>query len=159
MSQRNYNKLLIDLLALVSFLVSMDPRSSGIPVHEWLTIAMTGVAIVHLLLNWDWIVAVTQRFSFRITTATQFNYVLNWTLFIDAVLLMLSGILISRSVMPFIGMPVPESRTWRGLHDMSANIFLVLLGVHLATHWQWITVHGSRLLARLTGRRAQKVAS
>jgi cytochrome b561 len=148
MTKQNRTKLLIDLLAFVAFLFTMDPRSSGIPVHEWLTIAVTGVIIVHLLLNWSWIVDVTKRLFIKSTNGSRLNYVLNWLLFIDGVLIMLSGIMISQSVMPFFGATMPESFTWRELHDMSANLFLIILGIHLALHWNWIIVNTKRLLTR-----------
>lgn len=148
MSKQNRNKLLIDLLAFVTFLISMDPRSSGIPVHEWLTLAVTGVLIVHLLLNWDWIVDVTKRLFIKSTNWARINYVFNWLLFIDGVLIMLSGIMISQSVMPFFGISMPENFAWRELHDMSAKLFLVILGIHIALHWNWIKVNLMRLFTR-----------
>ena len=148
MSKQNRTKLLIDLGAFVAFLISMDPRSSGIPIHEWLTIALTGVIVVHLLLNWSWIVDVTKRLFIKSTNGARVNYVLNWLLFIDGVLIMLSGIMISESVMPFFGVTMSEAFAWRSLHDTSANLFLIILGIHLALHWNWIIVTTKRLLTR-----------
>ena len=81
MSKQNRNKLLIDLIVFIAFLISMDPRSSGIVFHEWLTIAIAGVVIVHLLLNWNWIVEMTKRLFVKSTNGMRLNYALNWTLF------------------------------------------------------------------------------
>jgi hypothetical protein len=148
MSKQNRNKLLIDLGAFVAFLISMDPRSSGIPVHEWLAVTITGVIVLHLLLNWSWIVDLTKHLFIKSTNGARLNYVLNWLLFIDGVLIMLSGIMISESVMPFFGVTMSESFSWRGLHDTSANLFLIILGIHLALHWNWIKVNMARLLTR-----------
>ena len=133
----------------------MDPRSSGIPVHEWLTVAIAGVIVVHLLLNWSWIVDVTKHLFIKSTNGSRLNYVLNWLLFIDGVLIMLSGIMISQSVMPSFGVTVPEGFAWRGLHDSSANLFLIILGIHLALHWNWIIVTTKRLFMQ---KRAQSVS-
>ena len=55
-------KLWIDLFIFIVFLVAMDPRSTGIAIHEWLTIASMAAMMTHLLLNWQWIVEVTRRF-------------------------------------------------------------------------------------------------
>ena len=148
MSRQNKNKLFVDLLAFAAFLVTMDPRSTGIPTHEWLTIAVTGVIILHLLLSWDWIVKITSTFIRQASNGSRLNYVLNWLLFIDSVLIMLSGIMISQAVMPFLGVTMPAGFAWRELHDMSANLFLILLGVHLALHWNWIVTAIKRLAAR-----------
>jgi hypothetical protein len=138
MSKQNRNKLLIDLIAFIALLVSMDPRSSGIPVHEWLTIAIAGVIIVHLLLNWNWIVEMTKRLFVKSTNGARLNYVLNWTLFINGVLIMLSGIMISQSVVPSFGITLPSNFEWRGLHEFSTNFAMLLMGLHIALHWSWI---------------------
>lgn len=154
MSKQNRNKLLVDLGAFIAFLISMNPRSSGTTVHEWLAISLGGVIIVHLLLNWNWIAEISSRFFRRAGGNSRLNYILNWLMFIDGVLIMLSGIMISRSVMPFFGITMPANFAWRGLHDTSANLFLVVLGLHLALHWSWIKNTIKRLLAQKESRPA-----
>jgi len=46
--------------------------------------------------------------------------------------------MISEKIMPSIGISLPRNFTWRGLHDLTANLFIVLLGLHTALHWGWI---------------------
>ena len=48
MSKTNRTKLLLDISTFVAFLVAMDPRTSGIAIHEWLAIAL-GATVVCLL--------------------------------------------------------------------------------------------------------------
>ena len=62
--------------------------------------------------------------------------------------IMLSGIMISRAVMPSFGIAAPGNFVWRELHDMSANLFLIILGIHLALHWKWIVAVAKRSLQR-----------
>ncbi|MBL8103584.1 MAG: DUF4405 domain-containing protein [Anaerolineales bacterium] len=138
MSNSNRTKLLLDIGTFLAFLVTMDPRFSGLAIHEWLSIALAGTIIVHLLLNWEWIVNVTRRLFVKTTNGARFNYVLNWLLFIDGILIMLSGIMISESAMPALGVTLPMNFAWRSLHDMSANLALFIMGLHLAMHWNWI---------------------
>lgn len=45
-SSRNRITLLIDLAIIVAILVIMAPRSSGIAVHEWLSIAFGAMQVV-----------------------------------------------------------------------------------------------------------------
>ena len=61
MSKTNRTKLLLDISTFVAFLVAMDPRTSGIAIHEWLAIALGATIVVHLLLNWNWIVRTFKR--------------------------------------------------------------------------------------------------
>ena len=131
-------KLAIDIAIFIAFLVAMDPRSSGIAVHEWLAVSALAAIVVHLLLSWDWIIQITKRFTSKMNNQTRINYILNWVLFMDVALVMLSGLIISQVVVPSFGITLPQNFTWRSLHDLSANIFIVLLGLHTALHWSWI---------------------
>jgi len=131
-------KLVLDIAIFIAFLIAMDPRSSGIAVHGWLAVSALAAIVVHLLLSWDWIVQITKRFTNKMNSQTRINYILNWALFIDVGLVMLSGLMISQAVIPSFGITLPQNFTWRSLHDLSANLFLVLLGLHTALHWSWI---------------------
>jgi len=131
-------KLVIDIIIFFVFLIAMDPRSSGIAVHEWLATSALAALVVHLLLSWDWIVGITRRFAGRVNNVSRINYILNWLLFTDGTIIMLSGFMISESLMPFLGISMPQNFAWRSIHDMTANLFLLLLGIHTALHWSWI---------------------
>lgn len=131
-------KLWVDILIFVVFLIAMDPHTSGLAIHEWLTLAVMAAMVVHLLLSWDWISEITRRFFGKLGGQNRINYILNWLLFIDGTLIMISGIMISEVAMPLMGFQLPLGFAWRRLHDMSANIALLLLGIHTALHWSWI---------------------
>ena len=131
-------KLVFDILIFLGFLIAMEPHSSGITVHEWLATSLLAALVVHLLLSWDWIVQITRRFLGKVNSQKRLNYILNWLLFIDGTLIMLSGFMISESLMPTLGITLPRNFAWRSLHDLSANLFLLFLGVHTALHWNWI---------------------
>lgn len=145
-------KLWIDVLIFVVFLITMDPHSSGISIHEWLATAALGALVVHLLLSWEWIVQVTRRFMGKVSGLSRINYILNWLLFIDGTIIMLSGFMISEAVMPALGISLPQNFAWRSLHDMTANLFLLLLGIHTALHWSWIVDAFKRYVFQPLGR-------
>ena len=145
-------KLAVDVMLFIAFLVAMDPRSSGISVHEWLATSLLAVLTIHLLLSWDWIVQVTRRFIGKINNQSRLNYILNWLLFIDGTVIMLSGFMISEAVLPFFGISLPRNFTWRGLHDLSANLFLILLGLHTALHWRRVADAFKRYIFQPLGR-------
>lgn len=145
-------KLVLDIALFIAFLITMDPESSGIPIHEWLATAMLAVVTIHLLLNWEWIVQITRRFIGKVNTQSRINYILNWLLFIDGTVIMLSGFMISEALLPFLGISLPRNFAWRSLHDLSANLFLALLGLHTALHWNWIVDTCKRCVFRPIGR-------
>ena len=139
-------KLWLDILIFIVFLIAMDPNTSGLAIHEWLTLSMLAALTVHLLLSWDWITKITSRFLGKMGTQNRINYILNWLLFVDGTLIMVSGIIISEVALPFMGIKLPMGFAWRRLHDMSANIGLLLLGLHTALHWGWIVTSVNKYL-------------
>jgi hypothetical protein len=141
-------KLWMDVLIFIAFLITMEPHSSGLAIHEWLSLAMIAALTIHLLLSWDWITEITSRFLGKMGGQNRINYILNWLLFIDGTLLMVSGVMISEVAIPALGVDLPLGFSWRRLHDMSANFVLVLLGLHTAFHWGWIVKTFDRYLVR-----------
>lgn len=135
---RTKTKFVLDILIFIAFLIAMEPRSSGITIHEWLATSLIAVLVVHLLLSWDWITQITRRIVGKINTQSRLNYILNWSLFIDGTIIMLSGFMISESLIPYLGIQLPGNFAWRGLHELSTNLFIVLLGLHTALHWGWV---------------------
>jgi len=145
-------KLVLDILIFVGFLIAMDPHSTGIEIHEWLTVSAMAVVITHILLSWDWIAQLTKRFFSMSRIRPRINYILNFLLFIDVVLIMYSGIMISESFVPFLGLSLPRNFSMRELHDMTANLFVILLGLHTALHWGWIVNAFKRYIFQPVGK-------
>jgi hypothetical protein len=137
-SGQTKTKLWVDILVFIIFLVAMDPRTSGIAIHEWIALSVIAVLVVHLLLSWDWITQITRRLFGKMAGQTRINYILNWLMFVDGTLIMISGIMISQVALPTLGIKLPQGFAWRSLHDTSANIGLLLLGLHTAMHWSWV---------------------
>ena len=130
----------------------MEPRASGIAIHAWLTTSARAALVVHLLLSWDWIMQTSRRFIGKVHTQSRINYILNWVLFFDVTILMLSGFMISEQVMPALGFSLPQNFAWRSLHELTSNLFLVLLGLHTALHWNWIVDAFKRFIFQPIGR-------
>jgi cytochrome b len=136
----NINKLnlFFDAIIFVAFLVTTAPRFSGIAVHEWLSLALAAAVVAHLLLHWSWLVETIKRTFRALPRATRINSILNMALFIDFVIITFTGIAISQSALPLFGIQLSTNFAWRRLHDTASNIALVLIGLHIAVHWDWI---------------------
>jgi len=135
---RNKTNLIVDSAIFLAFLVAMAPHFSGMAVHEWLGIAFGAAITTHLLLHWQWIIEVTKRFISKAQWSARINYILNALLFIDITLIIFSGLMISQVALPLVGIQLAQGGSWRGLHGTAANLFMVLVGLHVALHWQWI---------------------
>lgn len=130
--------LAVDSGIFIGFLVAEAPHFTGMAVHEWLGITFAAGIITHLLLHWQWIVAISQRFLSNIPCQARLNYILNTLLFIDITLIIFSGLMISQVALPSLGLSLGAGGAWKGIHIFSANLSLALIGLHVALHWQWI---------------------
>ncbi|PKO13775.1 MAG: hypothetical protein CVU39_17265 [Chloroflexi bacterium HGW-Chloroflexi-10] len=137
-SNKTLLNLTIDVLFLVAFLVVIDANATGIAIHEWLGMGIVGVILIHVLLHWDWVVKVTKRFFTRLRAEPRINYLLDMAIMIGFVTIIFSGLMISESVLPAIGLQGSREAIWKFLHYQATDITILLVGAHLALHYKWI---------------------
>ena len=147
----------VDILLFIGFVVDMNYHFTGLLIHEWLGVALIVSVVVHLLLHWKWITATVKRFFSKMAGIQRLKMGVDILLFLDVVLLMMTGLLISKEVMPALGLSVSTtSRFWRVMHTTSADWMIYLIGVHLALNWKWV-VNVFKKLFRI--KRKKQVAS
>jgi len=129
--------LLVDCIAFVSLLLVMDPRLTGIAAHEWLSVAFTCVLVVHLLLHWTWLENAVKRFI-GAAGLTRFKLVLTASVLIGFTVATFSGFMISESILELFGARRSANMSWREVHEISSNLTLLLVGIHVALDWGWI---------------------
>ena len=144
----NQIKLYLDIVLLVAFVLTNIPQATGIPFHEWISVLFIVPLMVHILLDWKWVVSVTKRIFKRLPGEVRFNHLLDLLIFIMMVLALSTGFLISEAVLPTIGIHVTIDPFWSMMHDLTANLTMVLIGVHLAMHWGWIVSMWKRYIWR-----------
>ncbi len=138
--------LWVDIAVFAAIMLALAPLLTGIAIHEWLSIALAAAVVVHLLLHWQWIVAVIRRFFSRLPGDARLNFVLNVALFICFTVVTFTGLMISESALPLFGISASGDSVWRALHTLSANLIVLLVGLHLALHWKWIASATRRYL-------------
>jgi hypothetical protein len=143
--------LTLDIAIFVAFLVAFEPSLTGLPIHEWLSLAFTAAIITHLLFHWKWIVTLTAQFLRNLFHSSRLNFVVDMLFFIAITLIMFTGVMISRSIMPFFGFEMAENGPWRFLHSMAADLAVLTLGIHFALHWNWIVSAIKRLVIAPVG--------
>jgi hypothetical protein len=127
-------RLIIDLLALAVYLVAANPLITGLAVHEWASLGILVVFLVHAAVNYDAVVQVLRRQASRATVA---NFVLDVALLIAFMVVTVSGIMVSRHILPALGLVAPGYFFWNPVHSIAAKLLLALLIVHLVTHFRW----------------------
>ena len=136
----------IDVATFLGFMVAMEPHSTGITVHEWFTVSAVGTLIVHFVLHWDWFIRLTSHFFVKLFHSSRLNYLVAIAIFIGFVTIMTSGLMISESFVPSLGLHPAARFAWRRIHDLAANLTLLLVAVHVALRWEWIKAAFTRLI-------------
>jgi len=133
----------IDLIILLAFLVGFEPALTGGATHEWLNLTFVAAIIVHLVKHWDWIGTNLRRNPMAMPRLLKVNLLLSIVSFVVLVMMALSGLMISRHVLG-ASAAAPRGSAWRELHETFANVLFILVGLHFALHWKWISRACSR---------------
>lgn len=147
--QRDAVHLYLDMVIGTAVVLLISFNFTGLLLHEWLGLAFVPAAILHLLLNRQWITATTRRFFGKLSGRVRFSYLLNAALFVTMTLVTVSGVLISEVTLGSI-MPIGSNRQfWRILHSASSATTFVIFIMHVAVHWKWIVNTIRKQLPRL----------
>jgi hypothetical protein len=135
----NRIKFVLNLALAIVFLLLMDPRSFlNLAFHEWAGLIIGLFFLLHKILNWGWIKKVTVSLFRRGPAKARINYILDILLLAGITLMILSGIAISRTI-DFSWLQIGGSHFfWRAMHVSSSMLTLVLFGIHLGLHWNWV---------------------
>jgi hypothetical protein len=143
----NKTNLFIDIGIFAAFLIADQPALTGVPLHEWFSVAFAATIIVHLLLHWKWIVTVGLRFFQNLFHTSRLKFVVDSLLFVAFNLLMMTGLMISRSFLVFFGIQSVRNQVWTTLHATSASMMLIMTGLHFTLSWNWVVGMGRRYLS------------
>jgi hypothetical protein len=132
------SNLLLDAGLFLTFLVVYEEKATGVTIHEWLGVGIVAVIVAHILLHWKWIVGMTRGLFHRLKAMPRLNYLLDIVVFVGFTTIIFSGLMMSRSVLPFFGITASSSYFWKWLHSTSTEITVWLVALHVALNWRWI---------------------
>jgi hypothetical protein len=125
---------LIDLGLMVGFLAAFYVNLTGIGLHQWLGVAVTILALVHLILHWDWVVAVISRFFMKTCGRSRLYLLLDVLLMVGATVIFETGLVIST----WFNLNLTNYPDWLDIHVYSSVITLGLTVLKLGLHWRWV---------------------
>ncbi len=127
-------KMGIDLVMTVLLLCQMAYMLIGETAHEWMGAAMFVLFILHHILNWRWYKNLMKG---RYSILRVWQIVVNFLALLSMIGLMVSGIIMSRTVFAFL--PIDGGMGFaRILHMLAAYWGFILMSVHLGLHWGMI---------------------
>lgn len=130
--------LLLDSVLFLAFLIAFEPHITGTQIHEWLGTAFFFTVLAHLILHWKWVVNMIKKFFARMTLSNRINFIVDFFIFLSFVVMTFSGWMISKFMLPTLGIDVPAGGLWKQIHSSSAQAALYLTALHFALHWNWM---------------------
>jgi Domain of unknown function (DUF4405) len=138
-------RLWLDLALFGALFLAYNPAWTGVAVHEWLCVITLVPLLFHVIVNWDHTLQILRRFAELVRRTPKVNLVVDAALFVVAVTVMLSGLLISQSVAGAFGITIVPASLWVSTHSWSADATILLLLVHFVLHWRWIASVAGKL--------------
>lgn len=138
MKKTNIFKIVLDIAMAVLFVLLFNKMAvAGLAFHEIAGLVIGVAFIIHLILNWKWVVQVTKNlFNRKLNIKTRIGYIVNILLLICMVIILITGVFISKVV--FAGIISGGLPSFKTLHISVSYIALCLVGIHVGLHWGWV---------------------
>jgi hypothetical protein len=138
----------LDLVLLVAFALDYSFQFTGLSIHEWIGLGFGGALLLHITLHWEWVLRTTRRLFGRLVARERIRWLVDLALLLVMTLCVASGVLISRSALPALGIRPVATGFWTGLHTTSADVTVALVALHVALSWRWALTVGRRIIRR-----------
>jgi hypothetical protein len=145
-NKKPYVKLALDVVMGITFALLYNKMVlGGLAFHEIAGIAIAFAFAAHILLNLRFVQKITLRlFDKTLPGKTRFSYFLNVLLLIFMSFVIVSGLLISKVVLPNFRY---GNEGWFKISHMGVSyLTLILIGIHIGLHWHWVMKVTQRLL-------------
>lgn len=144
MSERG---LAISIVVLAIYILAANPMITGLAVHEWLGLGLAVAVAVHCIAYLDRVVENARRGAERHASGLFLLVILDIATLAAFVLCLLSGLLISGTILPALGLYIPQGYFfWSPLHAASAKALLVLVIAHVIARWRRIAQFAQRTI-------------
>ena len=126
-------KLSLDIAAAALFAAAVLPQFTGIAAHEWAGLGALAALLLHVAASLD-ALAGLGRATRRGSLLAVVRIALDAALFLALAVCVVSGALVSATVLPAAGLFAPGYFVWDPLHAASAKVLLALVLVHAVSH-------------------------
>jgi hypothetical protein len=125
---------LIDAALFAGFVLACFLELTGREAHQWLGMAIGGLALYHLWRHRAWASAAARRWVTGLASRARLFALLDLGLFAGLGAIIFTGVVISS----WLNLPLGNYAAWRDWHVGITLATLGLLVVKLGVHWRWI---------------------
>ncbi len=127
------SKLLLDIAVAAFIAIAVLPQVTGIAVHEWLGLVALAALLAHAAASLETLAGLLKA-ARRGSLLSAARIALDAALFVALAVCVVSGVLVSATVLPMLGLVAPGYFAWDPLHAASAKVLLALVLVHATSH-------------------------
>lgn len=138
--KKTWTLWITDAILFVGFLISFLLDLTGLPLHQWLGIAVGALAMYHLLLHWAWVKSVALRFFTRTSGQAKVYLLVDAGVMLGFLLILVTGLVIST----WLELPLDNYPAWKNLHVAVAIATLLWVVLKIALHWRWVVTVAHR---------------
>lgn len=142
----NTFKFIHNILIALVFLLLMDIRSFfGLWFHEIAGLAICALFILHIALNWSWIKITTKGLFGKANGKHRLNYFIDILLLVGFTCILISGMAIAHMIdFSWMGFDMENRMIYRSMHTSFSMLVLIIAGIHLGFHWDWVLARFKR---------------
>lgn len=127
-------KLSLDIAAAALFAAAVLPQFTGTAAHEWAGLGALAALLLHVAASLDALAGLGRAARRGSHGLASFALRSTAALFLALAVCVVSGTLVSATVLPAAGLFAPGYFVWDPLHAASAKVLLALVLVHAASH-------------------------
>lgn len=142
MNRRNVFKFILDALMLAVLVLLYNKRVISMSFHELGGLILIGVFMIHILINGKWVRAITPKFfSGKLNAMGCVRWIVDTLLLVSFAAIGFTGVMISKKLFG-----LNRHGGWQTYHYFFSALSVVLMGVHLGLHVDFISGMGKKLL-------------
>ena len=134
MNTKHTSHWLIDAALFTGLIAAFFLDLTGLELHQWLGAGIGVIATYHLLVHWQWVAAVTNRFFGKTSTRSRSYYLLNLTILAGFFIITVTGLVISS----WLDLTLNNMESWLTIHILASISTLILVTLKIVLHWRWI---------------------
>ncbi len=128
---------ILNIMMVIMFLLLMNYRFTHNFLHEIIGAIILLLALWHNKLNISWY---KTFFNGKQNIRRIMVAIINILFVLSFVVVMISGLLISRSLIPSLAVHGSSTILWHQIHQVSAYICFITIGIHLGFHWKMLWI-------------------
>jgi cytochrome b561 len=142
------------------------PRYVWIDIHNWASVILLGIIILHIVMHWNWVIETLKRaksyFNGPVRKAGE-QFIASITLFVLFIADCFSGfvvwLILPRGALDYYNMLSGAGRTfwglqrntWVDIHVWLATLILAVVIIHIVLNWRWIANVSKKLTNGIAG--------